>query len=83
MGKMIMLQLKKEVAFPLLLGLYKLESIVLEKTLFELLRLFSYNFFLNIINSNLNLHSISNPNFEEVEHYLNISIDINLDSLLW
>ena len=56
---------------------------VSEKTSYESLGLSSRNFFLNIINPNLNSHSIFNPNFEEVKHYLNIPIDVNLDSLLW
>jgi len=63
--------------------IYKPESMVSEKTLSELLGLSSHNFFLNIINSNLNSYSISNLNFEEVKHYLNTLIDVNLDSLLW
>ncbi len=77
---------EKEQTIQLLYNLYKIykpESMVLEKTSSESLGLSSRNFFLNIINPNLNLHSISNPNFEEVKHYLNIPIDVNLDSLLW
>ncbi len=54
-----------------------------EKTSSESLGLSSRNFFLNIINPNLNSYSISNPNFEGVKHYLNTLIDVNLDSLLW
>jgi hypothetical protein len=62
---------------------YKPDFIVSKNTSFETSGLSSRNFFLNIINPNLNSHSNSNPNFEEVEHYLNTSVDINSDSLLW
>src|SRR6266498_3418567 len=74
---------EKEQTIQLLYNLYKPESMVSEKTSSESLGLSSRNFFLNIINPNLNSHSISNPNFEEVKHYLNTPIDVNLDSLLW
>jgi hypothetical protein len=60
---------------------YKPDYIVPKETSSETLGLSSRNFFLNIINPNLNSHS--NPNFEEVQHYLNTPIDINSDSLLW
>ena len=63
--------------------IYKPESMVSKKTSSESLRLSSRNFFLNIINPNLNSHFIFNPNFEEIKHYLNTPIDINLDLLLW